>query len=62
MEELVKRLAKVYSELNYENRKAMRDFIDDFEKKEYSEKRDINESLKRSLGPLMSNVCPYCGK
>lgn len=62
MEEKVKRLVKVYSELDWNSRKAVRDFIDDFEKKDIIEKGSINESLKRSLGPLMTNVCPYCGK
>ena len=62
MDENVKRLMNVYSDLDWDNRKAVRDFIEDFEKKEYSEKKSIHESLKRSLGPLKTNVCPYCGK
>ncbi|GGF49728.1 hypothetical protein [Echinicola rosea] len=62
MDEKVKRLLKVYSELDWDSRKAVRDFIMDFEKEEYSEKRKINESLNKSLGPLMTNTCPYCGK
>ncbi|NRS90842.1 hypothetical protein HNQ02_003789 [Flavobacterium sp. 7E] len=62
MDEKVKRLVKVYSELDWSERKVVRDFIEDFEKKEFSEKRAINEALNKSLGPLMTNACPYCGK
>lgn len=62
MDEKAKRLLKVYSELDWDSRKEVRDFILDFEKKEYSEKREINESFKRSLGPMMTDTCPYCGK
>ncbi len=62
MDEKIKRLVKVYSELDWDSRKEVRDFIDNFEKKEFSEKRKINESLSKSLGPLMANSCPYCGK
>lgn len=62
MDEKVKRLARVYSELDWSERKAVREFIEDFERKEISGKRAINESLNKSLGPLMTNACPYCGK
>ncbi|MFT5914561.1 MAG: hypothetical protein ACI81T_001050 [Bacteroidia bacterium] len=62
MDEKVKRLLRVYSDLDWSERKEVRYFIDDFEEKEYSEKRKINESLNKSLGPLMTNSCPYCGK
>lgn len=36
-----------------------------FETKTFSEKSNINESLKKSLnrlGPISGNTCPVCGK
>lgn len=62
MDEKVKRLLKVYTELDYSQRKELREFIENYEKKEYKDKQAINESLNKSLGPLMTNVCSYCGK
>lgn len=62
MDDKIKRLLKVYSELDYDRRKAVREFITNFETKEYPEKKSISETLNKSLGPLMSNSCPYCGK
>ncbi|WCM43608.1 hypothetical protein MG290_14780 (plasmid) [Flavobacterium sp. CBA20B-1] len=62
MDEKVKRLLKVYSELAPSERKEVRDFIDDFERKSFLEKRSANESLNKSLGPLLTNSCVCCGK
>ncbi len=62
MDEKVKRLLKVYSEFDYNQRKQVRDFIENYEKKDLQEKRSANESLNKSLGPLMTNTCAYCGK
>lgn len=62
MDENVKRLLKVYSGLDIEGRKQVRDFIADFESKGYFEKKAINERFSKSLGPLMTSSCPYCGK
>jgi ketopantoate hydroxymethyltransferase len=62
MDEAVKRLAKVYSNMDYDQRRAVREFIDGFEKKEFPDRQKINEELRKSLGPLMSGTCAYCGK
>lgn len=51
-----------YSDLSWEERKEIRDFIENFEKKEYSEKRIINEQLRKSLYPINSGKCDWCGK
>lgn len=51
-----------YSDLDLNERKEIRDFIEEFEKKEYSDKRSLNESLRKSLGPINSATCPVCGK
>lgn len=52
----------VYSNMDYDKRRAVREFIKEFEDKEYLEKRQINEELRKGLGPLMSGRCEYCGK
>ncbi len=61
--ELIKQL---YSDLSYDERSQIREFINDFEKKSYDEKTEIKKSIKESfnkyLGPTMSNSCPLCGK
>lgn len=62
MDEKVKRLLTVYTELDWDSRKEVRDFIKDFEEKDFTEKKSINESFRKSLGPLSSSSCPYCGK
>lgn len=62
MDEQVKRLMVVYSNMDYDKRKAVRDFIKDFEDKEIQQRRQINEELRKGLGPLMSGRCEYCGK
>ncbi len=51
-----------YSDLGSDERKEIRDFIEEFEKKEYSDRRILNESLRKSLGPINSATCPVCGK
>ncbi len=51
-----------YSELNAEERQEIRDFIVDYEREDYSAKRSSNEKLRKSLGPIDSATCPYCGK
>lgn len=61
MDEKVKRLLKVYSELEWKDRKAVRDFIEEYEQN-ILERSTLRESLNKSLGPLMTNTCPYCGK
>ena len=48
--------------MDYYNRKAIRDFIKDYEDKEYKEKRGIEEGLNRSLGPTSDMKCPCCGR
>ena len=51
-----------YSDLDWDERKEIRDFIEEFERKEYSDKRELNEGLRKSLGPINSATCPVCGK
>lgn len=62
MNDNVKRVLRGYSEMDYYNRKAIRDFIKDYEDKEYKEKRGVEEGLNRSLGPTSDMKCPCCGR
>ena len=62
MKEKVEQVKIAYSDLSWDERKEIRDFIENFEKKEYSEKRVINEQLRKSLGPINSGKCEWCGK
>lgn len=61
MNSKVEKVKAGYSSLEYDERKEIREFIEEFEKKEYKEKRWINEDLKKSLGPISSAGCPCCG-
>ncbi len=51
-----------YAELDYSERNEMREFIDKFEKSTISERITLNESFRKSLGPINSSSCPMCGK
>lgn len=53
---------KGYTELDYDSRKEIREFITDFEKKDFSERKLIKESVQKSLGPTSNSPCPCCGK
>jgi len=52
---------KGYSELDYDGRKEVREFIDNYEKKAGGERKPLVESIQRSLGPT-SSICPCCGR
>lgn len=62
MDESVKRLLRGYAQMNYYSRKEIRDFIKDYEDKEFKEKRSIEEQLNKSLGPTSDMNCPCCGR
>jgi len=51
-----------YSKLDYDSRKEVRNFIEKFEKEEYSDRKPLVESFSKSLGPTQSDTCPCCGK
>ena len=54
---------KGYAELDDEQRKEVREKIQEFEEIEYSFKRTaLLESLQKSLGPLSQDICPRCGR
>lgn len=61
MNEKVKKLILIYTELDVEERKQIRELIQQFEGKSLPERRTFNEGLSKSLGPTNSR-CAYCGK
>ena len=56
------RLKILYSELEYSEREEFKKFIPEFENISFSERDALNESFRKSLGPIDSAVCPRCGK
>lgn len=61
MNEKLKKLILLYAELDFEERKQVRELIQQFEGKSSLERRTFNEGLSKSLGPTNSR-CSYCGK
>lgn len=53
---------KGYSKLDYSQRKEFREFMKQFEDKEFSDRKPLVESLQKSLGPLDQDVCTCCGR
>jgi hypothetical protein len=62
MKNETERVKLLYSELGIDERKEVRDFIKEYEEKYYDEKKRLNEDLRKSLGPVSSAKCAYCGK
>lgn len=62
MNDAVKKVKLGYSSLDRSEREEVRRFIKEFEDEDFSEKRSINEELRKSLGPINSAECPCCGK
>ncbi len=61
MNEKVKKLILLYAELDFEERKQVRELIKQYEEKPITERRTFSEGLSKSLGPT-NGRCPYCGK
>jgi hypothetical protein len=61
MNEKVKKLILLYTDLDFEERKQVRDLIQQYEEKPIIERRTFSEGLSKSLGPTNSR-CAYCGK
>lgn len=62
MEKNTIKVIRGYSELSYDERKAVREFIEKYEREDYDKKKPIIKSLCESLGPLDTNTCPCCGR
>lgn len=56
------KVIKGYSELDVDARKAVRKFIDEFEKEQFSQRPKLVKALSESVGPLGEDGCPCCGK
>lgn len=62
MNEKVFKVINGYSELNYAERKEVRDFIEKYEAKEFENRKPLIKSLSESVGPLDKDSCPCCGR
>jgi len=56
------KVIKGYSELDYTERKEVREFIQKFEGASLEERKPIVRGLSESVGPLDQGHCPCCGK
>lgn len=62
MEKKVERLFNAFTELSEIERSAFVDRIEHYQRIGYPEKHALKEELRKSLGPINSAKCPYCGK
>lgn len=56
------KVIKGYSELTYDERREVREFIEKYERKDYDDRKPEIRSLCESVGPLDSGACPCCGR
>jgi hypothetical protein len=62
MNEKIYKVVKGYSELEYSERKEVRDFIEQYERKGFEDRKPLIKSLSDSVGPIDQNSCPCCGR
>ena len=62
MEKKTIKVIRGYSELSYDERKEVREFIEKYEKEEFENRKPLIRSLSESLGPLDTDTCPCCGR
>ena len=62
MNEKVFKVIRGYSELGYSERKEVRDFIKNYEEKEFEDRKPLIKSLSESVGPIDQDNCPCCGR
>jgi hypothetical protein len=62
MNEKSYKVVKGYSELDYSERKEVREFIEQYERKEFEDRKPLIRSLSESVGPIDQNCCPCCGR
>lgn len=58
----VDRVKKVYLDLNSEEQELLKKFIKEYDRKPFNERTIIDDNLRKSLGPMLTTGCPYCGK
>lgn len=51
-----------YTKLTWSERQELKKFIIEFDGKSEFERGQVNENLRKSLGPINSASCPVCGK
>ena len=62
MSEKLTKLKYAYSNLSYSERLELKNFIRTFDDSSDSKRDELNESFRKSLGPINSASCPCCGK
>jgi len=62
MEKKSIKVIKGYSELSYDERKEVREFIEKYDREEFEKRRTLIKSLTESLGPIDTSICPCCGR
>ena len=62
MVQKVYKVIKGYSELDYDQRKEVREYIAKYEETPPENRIVKLESLQKSLGPISSGTCPCCGR
>ena len=62
MNEKVFKVFKGYSELDYSERKEVRELIQKFDSTDFDKRGTLIKGLNESLGPLDNSNCPCCGK
>jgi len=51
-----------YTKLTSSEKQELKKFVNEFDGKSEFEKGQVNENLRKSLGPINSAACPVCGK
>ncbi|MFZ2285083.1 MAG: hypothetical protein WAV86_14515 [Lutibacter sp.] len=62
MEEKTKLLFKAYLSLSETEKEALEKQIREYKSKGFLERRTLNESFNKSLGPILGAKCAVCGK
>jgi hypothetical protein len=58
----VKKIKRLIIQLDDTQRREIKTFLEDYERDTLEKRRSINEEFNKSLGPISSISCPYCGK
>ena len=62
MNEKIFKVIKGYSELDYSERKEVRELIEKYEAKEFGDRKPLIKSLSESVGPIDQDSCTCCGR
>ena len=62
MEEKTKLLFKLFLDLPENQKEEFEKLMSEYKSKGFFDKRTYRESFNKSLGPILSAKCEYCGK